>query len=138
MNWIYALVAITLGILILTNGGNLLSAPNTSKKADYTVFQQYVAKGYADKVVINKDKSTLKMFVKPKYIREIFKATAKQTGTSPYLEVEFGSVSELEKFLMAERQAGKLTRFSYENESGSEFWNILMNLSFPIFLIRCV
>lgn len=135
MNWIYALVAITLGILILTNGGNLLSAPNTSKKADYTVFQQYVAKGYADKVVINKDKSTLKMFVKPKYIREIFKATAKQTGTSPYLEVEFGSVSELEKFLMAERQAGKLTRFSYENESGSEFWNILMNLSFPIFLI---
>lgn len=135
MNWIYALVAIVLGILILTNGGNLLSAPNTSKKADYTVFQQYVAKGYADKVVINKDKSTLKMFVKPKYIREIFKATAKQTGTSPYLEVEFGSVSELEKFLMAERQAGKLTRFSYENESGSEFWNILMNLSFPIFLI---
>ena len=135
MNRIYALVAITLGILILTNGGNLLSAPNTSKKADYTVFQQYVAKGYADKVVINKDKSTLKMFVKPKYIREIFKATAKQTGTSPYLEVEFGSVSELEKFLMAERQAGKLTRFSYENESGSEFWNILMNLSFPIFLI---
>lgn len=135
MNWIYALVAITLGILILRNGGNLLSAPNTSKKADYTVFQQYVAKGYADKVVINKDKSTLKMFVKPKYIREIFKATAKQTGTSPYLEVEFGSVSELEKFLMAERQAGKLTRFSYENESGSEFWNILMNLSFPIFLI---
>lgn len=135
MNWIYALVAIVWGILILTNGGNLLSAPNTSKKADYTVFQQYVAKGYADKVVINKDKSTLKMFVKPKYIREIFKATAKQTGTSPYLEVEFGSVSELEKFLMAERQAGKLTRFSYENESGSEFWNILMNLSFPIFLI---
>lgn len=135
MNWIYALVAVILGILILTNGGNLLSAPNTSKKADYTVFQQYVAKGYADKVVINKDKSTLKMFVKPKYIREIFKATAKQTGTSPYLEVEFGSVSELEKFLMAERQAGKLTRFSYENESGSEFWNILMNLSFPIFLI---
>lgn len=135
MNWIYALVAITLGILILTNGGNLLSAPNTSKKADYTVFQQYVAKGYADKVVINKNKSSLKMFVKPKYIREIFKATAKQTGTSPYLEVEFGSVSELEKFLMAERQAGKLTRFSYENESGSEFWNILMNLSFPIFLI---
>lgn len=135
MNWIYALVAIVLGILILTNGSNLLSAPNTSKKADYTVFQQYVAKGYADNVVINKDKSTLKMFVKPKYIREIFKATAKQTGTSPYLEVEFGSVSELEKFLMAERQAGKLTRFSYENESGSEFWNILMNLSFPIFLI---
>lgn len=135
MNWIYALVAIVLGILILTNGGNLLSAPNTSKKADYTVFQQYVAKGYADKVVINKDKSTLKMFVKPKYIREIFKAPAKQTGTSPYLEVEFGSVSELEKFLMTERQAGKLTRFSYENESGSEFWNILMNLSFPIFLI---
>lgn len=135
MNWIYALVAIVLGILILTNGGNLLSAPNTSKKADYTVFQQYVAKGYADNVVINKDKSTLKMFVKPKYIREIFKATAKQTGTSPYLEVEFGSVSELEKFLMAERQAGKLTRFSYENESGSDFWNILMNLSFPIFLI---
>lgn len=135
MNWIYALVAVILGILILTNGGNLLSAPNTSKKADYTEFQQYVAKGYADKVVINKDKSTLKMFVKPKYIREIFKATAKQTGTSPYLEVEFGSVSELEKFLMAERQAGKLTRFSYENESGSEFWNILMNLSFPIFLI---
>lgn len=44
MNWIYALVAIVLGILILTNGGNLLSAPNTSKKLTIQCFSSMLPK----------------------------------------------------------------------------------------------
>ena len=135
MNWIYELVIVVLVVLVITGGGNLISPSNASKKTDYTSFQQYVAKGFADKVVLNKENSTLKMYVKPEHIREVFHSSAKQTGTSPYLEVEFGDVSDVEKFLTAERQAGKLSKFSYENEKGSDIWNILLNISFPVFLI---
>lgn len=135
MNWIYGIAVVVLLVMTVTKGGNFLSAPNTSKTTEYTVFQKYVAQGYANNVIINKEKSTLKMFVKPEYIRKIFQQTAKQTGTAPFLEVEFGNVSDVEKFLTEEQKNGKLPKFSYENDKGSDFWNILLNLSFPIFLI---
>ena len=135
MNWIYAIVAITLAIFFMTGGGNSLGNASANKKATYSKFKQYIAKGYAKNVVINKEQNILKMYVKPEHIRDVFNMTAKQTGTSPYVEVEFGSVDELEKYLTAEQSSGKIADFSYENEKGSDLMNILLNLSFPIFLI---
>lgn len=135
MNWIYILVAIALGALFITGGGNNLTSTSANQKATYTKFKEYVGKGYAKNIVVNKDESTLKMYVKPEHIRNVFKLTAKQTGPAPYVEVEFGSVDELEKYLTAEQTTGKITDFSYENKKGSDLLSILLNLAFPIFLI---
>ena len=38
----------------------------------------YVTKGYASEIVLNKDESTLKMYVKAEHIRDVFKAGTKQ------------------------------------------------------------
>ena len=124
-----------MAIFFMTGGGNSLGNAGANKKATYSKFKQYIAKGYAKNVVINKEQNILKMYVKPEHIRDVFNMTAKQTGTSPYVEVEFGSVDELEKYLTAEQSSGKIADFSYENEKGSDLMNILLNLSFPIFLI---
>lgn len=135
MNWIYAIIAIALAVFVITGGGKSLGNASASQKATYSRFKQYIAKGYAKNVVINKDQNILRMYVKPEHIRDVFNLTAKQTGASPYVEVEFGSVDELEKYLTDEQSSGKITDISYENEKGSDITNILLNLSFPIFLI---
>lgn len=132
MSWLYITILIGLIFLFMTGGGNLLGG-SAAQKASYTEFKDYVNRGYALNVVINKDESTLKMYVQAKYIRQVFNLSAKQVGPNPYVEVEFGSVDELEKFLTAEQNAHKIKAFSYENKHSSDFINILIQLSPIIF-----
>lgn len=86
-------------------------------------------KGYAQRIVINKSENTLKMFVKPQYIRTVFNMSAQQVGTSPWVSVQFGSVDELEKFLDIQQQKHKFAGYSYDNEHGTDIWSILINLA---------
>lgn len=132
MNWIYGLILIALITLFLTGGGNILGG-SSSQEATYTRFKQYVEKGYASKVVVNKEDSKLQMYVKPENIRDVFQMSAKQVGPDPYVEVEFGSVDELEKYLDTEQKVGKLRDFSYDNSKDNDIWSILINLSPIIF-----
>jgi len=120
MNWLYLLVALTLGVIIFSGGGDMLAGDGASQEATYTRFKQYVEKGYASNVVINKDKSTLKMFVNPKHIQDVFHRNAKQVGSNPYLNVNFGSIDELEKYLTKEQQTRKIVDFSYENNEAMD------------------
>src|SRR5574344_948749 len=128
MNWLYLLVALTLGVIIFSGGGDMLAGDGASQEATYTRFKQYVEKGYASNVVINKDKSTLKMFVNPKHIQDVFHRNSKQVGSNPYLNVNFGSIDELEKYLTKEQQTRKIVDFSYENNDSNGFLtNILFS-----------
>ena len=135
MNWIYLLVAIVAGVFLLSGGGDMLARDGANKEASYTKFKQYVAKGYATSVVVNKEKSTLKMYVAPKHIQDVFHMNAKQVGTRPYVNVAFGSVDELEKFLTYEQKAGKIVDFSYDNDSGSSIFNGLLFQFGPLLLL---
>ena len=135
MNWIYLLVAIIAGVFLLSGGGDMLARDGANKEASYTKFKQYVAKGYATSVVVNKEKSTLKMYVAPKHIQDVFHMNAKQVGTRPYVNVAFGSVDELEKFLTYEQKAGKIIDFSYDNDSGSSIFNGLLFQFGPLLLL---
>ena len=100
MNWIYMLVLFGLIAMYLLGGDAVGSA---SKKVSYDEFKTFVNKGYASKIVINKDESTLKMYVNPKNIRDVFKQGAKNTGNNPYVTTEFGSVDKVETFVEAEK-----------------------------------
>lgn len=72
MNWIYIIVLIGLAVLFFTGGGDSLAkAAGTSKDAKYSDFKTYVEKGYAQRIVVNKNDNTLKMYVKPKYIQDV-------------------------------------------------------------------
>ena len=135
MNWIYLLVAIVAGVFLLSGGGNMLARDGANQEASYTKFKQYVAKGYAISVVVNKEKSTLKMYVAPKHIQDVFQMNSKQVGTRPYVNVAFGSVDELEKFLTYEQKAGKIADFSYDNDSGSSIFNGLLFQFGPLLLL---
>ena len=102
MNWLYILIITVLSIAFITGGGNsfgLAAGGATQTDATYTKFKQYVDSGYASNVVVNNSEKKLKMYVKAKHIRDVFNQTAQQTGDKPYVNVEYGSTDELEKYL---------------------------------------
>ena len=134
MGWLYVLILIALGIFFFTDSGNSVASGVTMKKeASYSKFKYYVSKGYADRVVVNKNESKLYMYVKPKYVRDVFGQSTQQTGKSPAVEVEFGSVDELEKYLAQALANKQITDFDYENKNGNDILNLLINFSPLIF-----
>ena len=134
MNWIYGLVIV--GLLAVYFAGGDAVAGSASRPVSYTVFKEYVNKGYASRIVVNKDESKLKMYVKPEHIRTVFRQGTDQTGKEPYVNVEFGSVENVENFIDLERKAGKFAgEFTYENKQGNSFMNILISFGPIIFLV---
>lgn len=127
MNWIYALVLISLAVVFFT-GGNRFTSSSASVTKDYTTFVDYVDKGYATRVVVNKKASILRMYVHSQYIREIFKESAKKTGPEPYVKVEIGSIDNLETFLNNAIKENKIVSYSYDNRNEDGFTDMLLNI----------
>ena len=125
MNWIYGLIILSLGLLFFTGGGNMM-AGSAKQEATYTKFKEYVNKGYANNVVVNSEQRTIKMFVKPANVRDVFGKDPKQLGEKPYVSVQFGSTDELEKYLTEVQKAGKIKDFAFDNDKGGHFTDILI------------
>ena len=134
MNWIYFIAILSLGLLYFSSGGPENSS--MSRNTTYSNFKTLVNKGYASKIVVNKPQSMLKMYVKPEHIRDVFHQSAQQTGNEPYLEVEFGSIDQVEEFINKAKEDKVFTgEYSFDNKRDSEFFtNILYNFM-PILLI---
>ena len=115
----------------MDRNSNQFPRRNNQPKMDakYSDFKTYVEKGYAQRIVVNKNDNTLKMYVKPKYIQNVFQQSAQQTGNDPYVNVEFGSVDELDKYLAAEQAKGKFASYSYDNAKTSDIMSLIINLS---------
>ncbi len=139
MGWLYGLIIIMLAVGFIFNGNNSILSPASgnamNQPTSYTKFKEYVDKGYVNNVVVNKDESKLKMFVRAKNIRDVFNMSAQQTGKNPYLTIEFGSVDELEKYLTEVQTAGKIVDFSYENNKESGLFDIILSFGPIIFLV---
>ena len=126
MNWIYIFVIIALALIFFSGGTKGLGNTSANVEKDYTTFVNYVNKGYASKVEINKDQSTLKMYVRPEHQREVFGGG--NLGNDPYVKVEIGSIDNLETFLNQAVAQKKISGFSYNNDDSSLLTNILINV----------
>jgi len=129
MNWIYIIALIAIGVLYFTQGNEQSSVQTTTT---YSNFKAWVMKGYASKIVVNKNTNTLVMYVKPEHIRDVFHQGVKSTGKEPSVSVQFGSVDQVEQFV---NQARELKKFSgelaFDNSRESEFMNsLVMNILF--------
>ncbi|MCM1079820.1 MAG: ATP-dependent zinc metalloprotease FtsH [Bacteroidales bacterium] len=133
LNWLYAVIIVILAYFFFTGGGNM--GAQSSTEATYSDFKQFVAHGYASKIVVNKSESSLKMYVKPEHVRQVFHASAKKVGVNPYVNVNFGSVDQVEKFLDAQQTQKHFNgKLEYE-VSRSGIWEILISLGPTIFFI---
>jgi cell division protease FtsH len=118
----------------MSSGGP--SNSSVAKQATYSEFKAMVNRGYASKIIVNKGQGTLRMYVKPEHIRDVFHQSAQQTGNDPYVEVEFGSVDQVESFIEETKTAKTFTgQYSYENRRENEMFNMLLYNVLPFVFI---
>lgn len=135
MNWLYLVIILILGIMYFTDGGTVLSS-TSAEEVTYTTFKNYVDKGYANRVVINKTENNLKMYVNGRNVRDVFHKSKQEVGKDPYVQVQIGSSDQVEDFLNAEREAGKFQgELDYKNEKSGGLLNLLLNAAPFLFLI---
>ena len=132
LSWLYMFIAMTIAYLYFTSD----DSTSIDRQLTYTEFKNMVNKGYASKIIAYND-NTVDMFVKPEYVKEVFKDDYKKVGRSPSMHVEVGSMDALDKFLEKAQEEGHFNgEISYEKKSdmfGALFWNIA-----PIFFIIAI
>ena len=136
MNWIYTIILVVLLVGFFSDGGSaIMGGPSASQEATYTKFKIYVHKGYAKSVVINKDKGTLRMYVKPDKIRDVFGQSGQQVGRDPFVSVTYGSADALDTYLTAAQQTGKIADYSYEKDSNSGLMSLFYTFGPIVFFV---
>ncbi len=134
MNWIYGIVIVTLIALYMTGGGAANSSVTT--ETSYDQFKTMVMKGYASKIVVNKEQNKLRMYVKPEHIRDVFKQGSDKTGKDTAVNVEFGSVDKVEQFVDEARAQKKFTgEYQYDNQKENNMINMIIYNLLPFVLI---
>ena len=133
MNWIYGMIVLVLVYLFVTSTGS-----STSKTVDYTTFEQYVENGYASKIVAQKDKGVLQMYVTKEHLKDVFNTNdLSKIGGVPAVTVEYADNGKLMELVDKARQEKKFTgtlRFEQSNDFVSNiFWNL-----FPLFIIIAI
>ena len=135
LTWLYTLVVIAL-VYFFATGDNKVGAGKTSKEVSYTQFQQYVSKGYAQRVVANKDNGTVTMYVAPAHIRDVFASNVDMKGRTAIVVAEYPSADKLDEFLDSKRMSGDFAAdVTYEHDKESAWWSFLLNIAPMIFLV---
>ncbi|NPD91602.1 ATP-dependent zinc metalloprotease FtsH [Xylanibacter muris] len=133
MGWIYVLALITLVTFYLTTGGKNSSIQT---ETSYHQFENMVMKGYASKIVVNKEQNLLTMYIKPEHIRDVFKKGVEQTGKEPTVSVQIGSTDKVEQFVEKARQEKKFTGdYSYDNKKKDGLFDMILVNLFPLVII---
>ena len=126
--WLY--VALIAGIVFMFFNRK---ENNVTKNVNYTKFKEYVAKGYANDIIISKNDLTLNMYIAREHDREVF-GNKNTTGALRAVHVEFGSIEMVEEYLEQQRTENNF-KGTVTFEKDEEFlYNLLWNFA-PILLI---
>lgn len=130
LSWLY--IILIGGIIYMFVSRN---TSNATKEINYTGFQELVDKGYASKILINKDNKTVDMYIKQQHDREIFK-NANTTGAERAVKVEIGSLDKVQDFLDAEKEKGKFDGIiEYEADNEGFFFTLLWQIGPLLFIV---
>lgn len=130
LTWLYIVIALIFGYLYLAGGdeGNIV------KEVSYTEFQEWVSKGYADKVVAYDD-NRIEMFVKANHVADVFQKEAKNVGRSPAITVQAGSIESLDRFLDEQQKEGHFTGKVIYKKSDNWFGMLFGSLAPILFFV---
>ncbi len=129
LSWLYILLIGGILYMYFTDNGS-----GAEKKVDYTAFKEYIEKGYASDVVIDKRELVLEMYVKREYDRKVF-GNGNKNKNKRAVEVEIGSVEKVEEFLDKAQAEGQFDgRVGYK-QSNNFMTNLIWQLLPMVFLV---
>lgn len=129
LTWLYLLIIVALGFIYFSSNG-----VSAAQQATYTDFQNYVAKGYVEKVKANKTDESITVYIKNQNIRDVFGTTPKNV-TEPVLSVQTPSLDSVQQFLEAQRNAGHFKGIVEYDQKNSLLSNLLWNVAPFLILI---
>ncbi|KAA6350744.1 ATP-dependent zinc metalloprotease FtsH [termite gut metagenome] len=128
LNWVYMIIAaMLLGLYIANDNGSV------DKEISYDEFQQYVRNGYVNKV-IGYDDSTVEIYIKPEYVKDVFKQDSARVGRNPVITTEAPSRESLNRFLEKEKDEAD-NQVSVKYEKKRSFFGALLLNALPILFI---
>ncbi len=143
MNWVYAIVLVVLAVLFFTGAPDRLTSGSVAKEASIAQFNKYLEKGYASNVEVKTGEKFLKMYIKPRFFRDVFNKDARSLGSDPYVKVEIGALDNLETQLKWAQKTGRINDYSYDNKKDNSFFDLITNvlplaifIGFGYFLMR--
>ena len=132
LNWIYIIVIGTLAFMLF-QGNGLSSDSSYNKEVSYTVFKDYIAKGYTEKIKVDMGKGEVSMVIKPANVREVFKQGTDRTGKMPTVSTRYPSTDKIEDYLDSQNFKGDVTY-----EKSSDVWFNLLSSLLPIIILVAV
>ena len=137
LSWLYLTILGSFLLLWLFNDNNI-----TTKNLPYDEFQQYVERGYINKV-IGYDDNSVEAYIKPQHVADVFKADSSRVGKNPMVITEAPSRESLDEFLQKEKGAahfdGSISYDKKQNFFMAILWNVLpfaFLIGFWIFISR--
>lgn len=128
MNWFYLLVFISLATIFFTGGGDAIGGAfgTQQQEATWKRFMQYVDSGYVERVEVSRQGGFLRAYIRPANLRDVFARSAKETGTDPYVKVNFGSIDAAQSYLQQQLDTRKIQDLSFDNASSSRWIDSLL------------
>jgi ATP-dependent metallopeptidase hflB len=136
LNWLYFIIIAALGIILWQGNSHPGSA---TKEVSYSDIKTYIAKGYTNKVVVDKSDGVVEITILPEKAREVFGQSVQQLGKSPSVSSQYPSTDKVEDYLNSVNFKGKIT---YEQNDSfflkilSSFLPLLILIGFWWFILR--
>lgn len=130
LNWLYIVIIGLLGYM-LYQGDSEGSGQN--KMIDYSVFKEYVQKGYTADITVDKTEGMARMIVQGQHVRDVFKTGTKNTGAKPTCTTKYPSVDRLQEFLETSGYKGKV-----RYEESSNFFISLLGSLLPLIILVAI
>ena len=130
--WLYLGIALLLGFLVLNSGGTSMLL-STGKEVTYSKFKTYVTKGYASRIVADKKDGSLRMYVQPEHIRDVFPSGV-QSGSEAFVQADFPSADKLDTFVEQQQQEGNFKGDVAYEQGDDTFRNLFWSFG-PLILI---
>ncbi|WP_075566179.1 ATP-dependent zinc metalloprotease FtsH [Ihuprevotella massiliensis] len=136
LNWLYFIIIAALGIILWQGNSHPGSA---TKEVSYSDIKTYIAKGYTNKVVVDKTDGVVEITILPEKAREVFGQSVQQLGKSPSVSSQYPSTDKVEDYLNSVNFKGKIT---YEQNDSfflkilSSFLPLLILIGFWWFILR--
>ena len=121
--WLYILVICALTYMIFAP-----ESATTARDVVYSDFQECIDSGYVQRVVIDRGELTLRFEVNPQGEKHIFGDVAPTTEQKRQLQVEVGSLDELQRYLTQRRDEGVFNGKVQYKHSDNTFMHILIQV----------
>ncbi len=133
LSWIYFFLIAGLVYLVFSRDKTTIGS--TPRPLTYTDFQECVDSGYVQNVEVDRKDLELTFEVNTQGERHIFGTVSKNKEEQRVLEVEIGSLEQLETYLEQKRQEGVFTGKVKFKEDSSVFLNLLWQILPFLFII---